>query len=165
MLYKKLQESYAKKEKRISPETMRILEKLLLLETIDRKWMDHLYAMDILREGIHLESFAQKDPKIQYKVKGFALFDEMWLSLESEVAQLIMKLTPVEEMDVEDQVDIDDTIHDDFDAMADAASEKGAGAGEASTPVTIKNRRPKVSGNSLCPCGSGKKFKRCCGRK
>ena len=165
LLYIKLEQGYDEKEKRIGTETMRMLEKLLLLETIDRKWMDHLYAMDILREGIHLESFAQKDPKIQYKVKGFALFDEMWLSLESEVAQLIMKLTPVEEMDVEKQVDIDETIHNEFDAMADTANEKGAGAGEASTPVTIVNNTPKISGNSPCPCGSGKKYKRCCGRK
>ena len=165
LLYQKLEESYQEKEEAVGSENMRLLEKLLLLETIDRKWMDHLYAMDILREGIHLESFAQKDPKIQYKVKGFALFEEMWASLEADVAQLIMKITPVEEMELEDSVDVGETIHDDFDEMADKAAAKGAGAGEANAPQTIVNTHKKISGNDPCPCGSGKKFKRCCGRK
>ncbi len=164
MLFDKLEAAYDEKEAQVGIENMRLLEKLLLLETIDRKWMDHLYAMDILREGIHLESFAQKDPKIQYKVKGFALFEEMWASLEAEVAQLIMKITPVQEMELEDQVDVSETIHDDFDELAETAASKGANAGEASKPLTIVNNK-KISGNDLCPCGSGKKYKRCCGRK
>ncbi len=165
MLCEKFEESYDEKEHNVGEENMRLLEKLLLLETIDRKWMDHLYAMDILREGIHLESFAQKDPKIQYKVKGFGLFEDMWASLQAEVAQLIMKITPVQEMELEDQVEVAETIHDDFDAMADAASSKGEGAGEAAKPITIKNVRKKIHGNDPCPCGSNKKYKRCCGRK
>ncbi len=165
MLGEKLEENYAEKEEAVGSDNMRLLEKLLLLETVDRKWMDHLYAMDILREGIHLESFAQKDPKIQYKVKGFDLFEAMWASFQSEVAQLIMKITPVQEMQLEDQVEVSDTIHDDFDEMADKAAEKGSGAGEASSPVTIVNKAVKVSGNDPCPCGSGKKYKRCCGRR
>ena len=165
LLCQKLKDNYIEKEQAVGEENMRLLEKLLLLETIDRKWMDHLYAMDILREGIHLESFAQKDPKIQYKVKGFNLFEEMWASLEADVAQLIMKVTPVQEMELEDPVDVSETIHDDFDDMADKASAKGEGAGEASTPLTIVNNHKKISGNDPCPCGSGKKYKRCCGRK
>ena len=165
MLCAKMEVSYNEKEEAIGSDNMRMLEKLLLLETIDRKWMDHLYAMDILREGIHLESFAQKDPKIQYKVKGFGLFEEMWDSLEAEVAQLIMKITPVQEMELENQVEVAEAIHDDFDELAEKASTKGAGAGEASTPLTIVNNIKKVGGNDPCPCGSGKKYKRCCGRK
>ena len=163
-LCEKLREAYGQKERNISTENMRMLEKLLLLETIDRKWMDHLYAMDLLKEGIHLRGYAGQDPKIRYKVEGFELFQEMWLSLQADVAQLIMKVRPAENMQVEEQVNIGQSIHSDFDAFAADAESKGANAGGA-TPVTITNVFPKTGANDPCPCGSGKKFKKCCGRQ
>lgn len=164
LLAEKFNAAYAEKEQDIGEENMRTLEKLLLLETVDRKWMDHLYAMDILKEGIHLESFAQKDPKIQYKIKGFKLFEEMWLLVQAEIAEIVMKVTPAQDMQVEDHVEVNEAIHEDFDAFADKAAQKGVGAGEGSTASTIVNRAPRVKGNEPCPCGSGKKFKKCCGR-
>jgi preprotein translocase subunit SecA len=162
-LCEKLKKAYEEKEKRISPEIMRLLEKMILLETIDRKWMDHLYAMDLLKEGIHLWGYAQQDPKIRYKREGYGLFKEMWESLEGEVADLVMKVTPAREMEVEEQVKVEATVHDDFNAFAGQADAIGADAGERHHEPIV-NEVPKVKPNQPCPCGSGKKYKKCCGR-
>lgn len=168
-LYERLEAAYGEKEKAIDPEMMRVLEKMLLLETADRRWMDHLYAMDILKEGIHLRSYAQQDPKIRYKIEGYELFNELWDGLQSEVAELIMKIHPArqveEEAAVKERVKIDAAIHDDFDAYADEADAIGAGAGEAARAQTIRNEGPKQKPNDPCRCGSGKKYKKCCGRR
>ncbi|MBN2711518.1 MAG: preprotein translocase subunit SecA, partial [Planctomycetes bacterium] len=173
-LYETLEKAYEAKEKALGEDIMRMLEKMLLLETVDRKWMDHLYAMDILKEGIHLWSYAQQDPKIRYKREGYALFEELWGSLEDEVAELIMKIHParpreetqqeIEEAQLKERVKIEATVHDEFDSFANQANSVGAGAGEASVQ-TIVREQPKVKPNQPCPCGSGKKFKKCCGHK
>ena len=158
--------AYEEKERRISPELMRMLEKILLLETIDRKWMDHLYAMDLLKEGIHLRGYAGQDPKIRYKVEGFEMFQEMWDSLEMEVAQLVMKLSPVqeqEEIEPTSKVEIGKEIHQEFNGYADDAAALGKNVGEVIS-TTIVNTGPQIGGNDPCPCGSGKKYKKCCGR-
>ena len=143
-----------------------MLEKILLLETIDRKWMDHLYAMDLLKEGIHLRGYAGQDPKIRYKVEGFEMFQEMWDSLEMEVAQLVMKLSPVqeqEEIEPTSKVEIGKEIHQEFNGYADDAAALGKNVGEVIS-TTIVNTGPQIGGNDPCPCGSGKKYKKCCGR-
>ena len=164
MLAEKLVAAYNSKEEVISSEKMRMLEKLLLLETIDRKWMDHLHAMDLLKEGIHLRGYAGQDPKIRYKVEGFEIFEEMWQTFEADVATLIMKISPVEHMELEEQVEIEDAVHDDFDSYASEANQRGATAGAPAAVPQFVNMMPKVGMNDPCPCGSGKKFKKCCGR-
>jgi preprotein translocase subunit SecA len=157
---------YSAKENRLGPATMRTIEKLILLETVDRKWMDHLYAMDLLKDAIHLRSFAQQDPKVRYKIEGFEMFGEMWENFENEIAQLAMRVNPAEEMEVREKVKVEEAVQEDFNAHAAAADAIGANAGEGGRHrAPIRNAGPKVKPNDLCPCGSGKKFKKCCGRK
>lgn len=164
-MHEQFSAAYDAKEKNIGAHLMRMLEKMLLLETADRKWMDHLYAMDLLKEGIHLRGYAGQDPKIRYKVEGFEMFQEMWAGLETDVAQLVMKLHPVQEMALAEKVEIGKEIHNDFDALAENASTKGNNIGETSTAnTTIVNSEKRVKSNDQCPCGSGKKYKKCCGR-
>ncbi|GHS94895.1 protein translocase subunit SecA [Planctomycetales bacterium] len=193
--------AYDAKERQITPELARLLEKMVLLEIIDRKWMDHLYAMDLLKEGIHLRGYAGQDPKIRYKLEGFEMFQEMWDSFETEVAQLIMKVRPLpppahsapavpengENNDAENYADglapensaaplspseavrlkspakIQRELHGEFDAMAEKADKRGRSGGGAFS-TTIVNRAPRVGDNAPCPCGSGKKYKKCHGR-
>ncbi len=159
-----LEKAYDAKEERLGPDTMRVIEKLILLETVDRKWMDHLYAMDLLKDAIHLRSFAQQDPKVRYKIEGFEMFGEMWENFENEVAQLAMRVNPAQEMQVKQSVQVEQAVQQDFDSYADKANQTGADHGERHREP-IRNTGKKVGPNDPCPCGSGKKYKKCCGRK
>ncbi len=158
-----LDRAYEEKEKRIGSETMRVIEKLILLETVDRKWMDHLYAMDLLKDAIHLRSFAQQDPKVRYKIEGFEMFGEMWENFENEVAQLAMRVNPAEEMEVKEKVQVNEAVQQDFEAHANEANQIGANIGGGGR-APIRNEGRKVRPNDPCPCGSGKKYKKCHGR-
>jgi preprotein translocase subunit SecA len=162
-----LEKVYDAKEERLGPEIMRVIEKLILLETIDRKWMDHLYAMDLLKDAIHLRSFAQQDPKVRYKIEGFEMFEEMWENFENEVAQLAIRVNPAPAggaMRPRERVQAREAVRQDFAARAESANQIGADAGGQGRS-TIRNAGKKTGPNALCPCGSGKKFKKCCGRK
>ncbi len=159
-----LAKAYDAKEEKLGGDVMRVIEKLILLETADRKWMDHLYAMDLLKDAIHLRSFAQQDPKVRYKIEGFEMFGEMWENLENEVAQLAMRVNPAQEMQVREKVQVKEAVQQDFDAYANEANQTGADAGERHREP-IRNTGQKVKPNDPCPCGSGKKYKKCCGRK
>lgn len=159
-----LSAAYEAKEKRLGEDVMRVIEKLVLLETVDRKWMDHLYAMDLLKDAIHLRSFAQQDPKVRYKIEGFEMFGEMWENFENEVAQLAMRVNPAEEMQVREKVEVKEAVQQNFDAHADQADQIGANIGEGGHRAPIRNVGRKVKPNDPCPCGSGKKYKKCCGR-
>ena len=163
-IYEELEKVYEAKEERIGSPTMRVIEKLVLLETVDRKWMDHLYAMDLLKDAIHLRSFAQQDPKVRYKIEGFEMFGEMWENFENEVAQLAMRVNPVEDMQVKNNVEVKEAVQQNFDAHANQADQIGANLGEHYN-APIRNTAPKVKPNEPCPCGSGKKYKKCCGRR
>ncbi len=162
-LEEELDKAYGEKEKRIGSDTMRIIEKLILLETVDRKWMDHLYAMDLLKDAIHLRSFAQQDPKVRYKIEGFEMFGEMWENFENEVAQLAMRVNPAEEMEVKEKVQVNEAVQQDFEAHANEANQIGANIGGGGR-APIRNDGKKVKPNDPCPCGSGKKYKKCHGR-
>jgi preprotein translocase subunit SecA len=172
--------AYAAHEQKMTPDLMRLIEKMLMLETVDRKWMDHLYAMDLLKEGIHLRGYAGQDPKIRYKIEGFEMFREMWDSFEVEVAQLIMKVRPMQRRELSDEemqarelreqelaaasrVKVAKEVHEEFDGYANEANARGKNAG-AAISTTIVNNAPRVGGNDPCPCGSGKKYKKCHGR-
>ncbi|MDR1613310.1 MAG: preprotein translocase subunit SecA [Planctomycetota bacterium] len=159
-----LADAYARKEERLGAEVMRVIEKLVLLETVDRKWMDHLYAMDLLKDAIHLRSFAQQDPKVRYKIEGFEMFEEMWQNFENEVAQLAMRVKPAEEMRVREKIQVREAVQQEFDSFAAEANQTGADAGERHREP-IRNAGPKIGPNDPCPCGSGRKYKKCHGRK
>ncbi len=168
-----LAERYSSKETLIGPQTMRQIEKAVMLQTLDTQWKDHLAAMDYLRQGIHLRGYAQKNPKQEYKREAFEMFSAMLETIKQEVVGTLAKLqiqTPEqapglapppsepafefkhEEFQGFDTPDEDDTAH----------RPAGGPDGEAVQPYVRDGR--KVGRNEPCPCGSGKKYKHCHGK-
>ncbi|MGC9454427.1 MAG: preprotein translocase subunit SecA [Phycisphaerae bacterium] len=143
------------------------LERFVLLQIYDAGWKDHLLAMDHLRGGVGLQSFAQQDPRVVYKREGARQFQEMLAGVREKVTDMIFKvrLTPEAEMTsvyqvsgaVHEQLSGYDHLAQDMNAQAQAAQPK--------RPQTIVREQPKVGRNDPCPCGSGKKYKKCCGRQ
>ncbi|HUV38072.1 MAG TPA: SEC-C metal-binding domain-containing protein, partial [Planctomycetota bacterium] len=132
---------------------------------MDVKWKDHLHAMDQLRSGIGLRAYAQKDPQVAYKVEGYDLFQSMIESIKDEVSSLVLRLQPAEEgYEAEDVWRVSDTTHSEvraFDAAGMAAAAETPQATEVPKPFIRHDK--KVGRNDPCPCGSGKKYKKCCG--
>jgi preprotein translocase subunit SecA len=142
----KAMEIYASKEADFGSETMRELERVILLRVVDEKWMDHIDAMDQLRYGIGLRAYGQRDPVVEYKFEGFEMFEEMIRSIREEAVKMLMNIRINRERMLK--------------------REKVAEPVEAShgreTQKTV-TKGIKVGRNAPCPCGSGKKYKRCCG--
>src|SRR5690625_4127123 len=141
---------YDEKEEEITPEHMREFEKVILLRTVDSKWMDHIDQMDQLRQGIHLRAYAQDDPLREYQMEGFEMFEMMIADIEEEVSRYIMKAQVRENLQREAVVK---------DTKAVAGNEQGE-----QKPQHTYVRKSRVGRNDTCPCGSGKKYKHCCGR-
>ncbi|WP_026511424.1 MULTISPECIES: preprotein translocase subunit SecA [unclassified Butyrivibrio] len=129
------------------PETIREIERVILLKVIDRKWMDHIDDMDQLRQGIGLQAFAQRDPKIEYKLAGFEMFDEMTRNIKEDTVRLLFHVHIEEKVEREQVAKVTGTNKDDS---------------VAKEPT--KRMEAKVYPNDPCPCGSGKKYKNCHGR-
>jgi preprotein translocase subunit SecA len=165
---------YAQREKEFGDQAMAQIEKIVLLRTIDTKWKDHLLSMDGLREGIGLRAYGQKDPLLEYKHEGFRYFEEMIDSIKEEVSELILKLRPLQNAAVENVFVQTDFSHPEvatFDRQPPARilqqefpSQKTRQVFDASAHATYKRQVPKVGRNDPCPCGSGKKYKHCCGK-
>jgi len=166
---------YAYKENELGPEAMRNMEKMVFLNIIDSKWKDHLYAMDQLRGSVGLRAYGQRDPILEYKREGFEMFQMMFDSIYQEVAELVFKLRPVSEhirmKGVFDSVQ-QNLIHSDFSSLnreqMQAAAQQRMGSSEqeeeAPKPQPVHRSGEKVGRNDPCPCGSGKKYKKCCGK-
>ena len=129
------------------PETIREIERVILLKVIDRKWMDHIDDMDQLRQGIGLQAFAQRDPKIEYKLAGFEMFDEMTRNIKEDTVRLLFHVH-IEEKVEREQV----------------AKVTGTNKDESVAKEPVKRMEAKVYPNDPCPCGSGKKYKNCHGK-
>ena len=129
------------------PEQFRELERVVLLKVIDRKWMDHIDDMDQLRQGIGLQSYGQRDPLVEYKMAGFDMFDEMTASIQEDTIRLLYHVK-IEQKVEREQV----------------AKVTGTNKDESATNTPKKRAVAKVYPNDPCPCGSGKKYKQCCGR-
>ena len=165
---------YAKKEQAIGAQPLRYMERMFLLNTIDTKWKDHLYAMDQLKSGIGLRSFAQRDPLIEYKKEGFAMFEMMYATIAQEVAEIIFKIHPVGEAPARPRGVFSSLpqrlVHDEITSLSASARAPVASqpqpAAQASPPklTPIQSNEPKVGRNDPCLCGSGKKYKKCCGK-
>ncbi|EET59514.1 preprotein translocase, SecA subunit [Marvinbryantia formatexigens DSM 14469] len=148
-LVEQAQELYAEKEKLFPfPEEMRELERVIILKVIDRKWMDHIDDMDQLRQGIGLQAYGQKDPLVEYKMSGFEMFDEMTANIQLDTLRLLFHVRVEEKVEREEVAKVTGTNKDD--TLARAPQKRAA---------------EKVYPNDPCPCGSGKKYKQCCGRK
>ena len=128
------------------PEAIREIERVILLKVIDRKWMDHIDDMDQLRQGIGLQAYAQKNPLIEYKMSGYDMFDAMTANIKEDTVRLLLRVRVEQKVEREEVAKVTGTNKDD----------------SAKAPVVKKEA--KVYPNDPCPCGSGKKYKQCCGR-
>ena len=165
---------FEEKETQLGPETMRSLEKHIMLTVLDKSWKEHLASMDYLRQGIHLRGYAQKQPKQEYKKEAFELFSEMLEKVKREVVTVLARVRIRSEEEVaameaeerriaaarEQQLQFQHQEAGGYSADEEAASVEAAQLGFS--PVTRDG--PKVGRNDLCPCGSGKKFKHCHGQ-
>ena len=129
-----------------NPEMLRELERVFLLKVIDRKWMDHIDDMDQLRQGIGLQAYGQKDPLVEYKMSAYEMFDAMTAAIQEDTVRLLFHIKVEQKVEREQVAKISGTNRDD----------------SANAPVRRKSE--KISRNDPCPCGSGKKYKHCCGR-
>ena len=130
------------------PEAIRELERVVLLKVIDRKWMDHIDDMEQLRQGVGLQAYGQRDPLVEYKMSGYEMFDEMTQNIREETVRLLFHIKIEQKVEREQQAKITGTNKDD-------SLPKGP----------VKRENAKVYPNDPCPCGSGKKYKQCCGRR
>ncbi|MBQ4467001.1 MAG: preprotein translocase subunit SecA [Firmicutes bacterium] len=169
---------YQAKEEEIGEETMRELEKMVMLRVIDNRWMDHIDAMDDLKKGIGLRSLGQMDPAVAYANEGFDMFEELEADIQEETVRFCYNVTErtttVRKSVASQEEERKDEYHDDArDASQTRTSGRQAAPNmpkaapkpeEAKRPETFRRETPKVGRNELCPCGSGKKYKNCHGR-
>ncbi len=175
-------DAYEEKVKSIGDEIMREVERYVILQVVDTRWREHLENMDYLREGVHLRAFAQKDPLVEYRAEGHAMFAELGRIIREEVVMLLFH-AQIDAGDVDDLQRGDEVNgqplsyeHESL-AGADAIAAAGAGAGAVATVAGLSggggavatqtqrvvSEHEKVGRNDPCWCGSGKKFKKCHG--
>ena len=130
------------------PEAIREIERVILLKVIDRKWMDHIDDMDQLRQGIGLQAYGQRDPLVEYKMSGYDMFEEMEENICEDTVKLLFHVKIEQRVEREQVAKVTGTNKDD-----------------SAAKVPVKREAVKVYPNDPCPCGSGKKYKQCCGRK
>jgi len=142
------------------------LEKYVLIQVFDAAWKDHLYNMDHLKDSIWMRSWAEKDPKTEYKREGYRMFNEMLANVESRVTDIIFKVHLEAGARARSVWNVSQTVHDQVGQFAMAERQRAAAQapqGEAKVKQ-VKLEGPKVGRNDPCPCGSGKKYKKCCGK-
>ena len=159
-LQEKAHEKYADKEKEIEAEQLREIERIVMLKVVDQKWMDHIDNMDELRKGIGLQGWGQKDPVVQYRIVGTEMFDEMIEAIKVDVVKLLMNLRQQKDLRRSETAKITKA------ALQSINSVDGGQSSIENPEVnrTVVREEPKVGRNDPCPCGSGKKYKNCCGR-
>jgi len=189
-IYQRLVQRYEEKERLVGPEVLRQVERLIMLHVIDNQWKDHLLSMDHLREGIGLRGYGQKDPLVEYKKESFLLFQEMWDRIEDETIRYLFFLQPSEggrpQLPFAAEEEEEEVVEEPEPVAVTAAQRRAAqaavedftrniqrkkerelaelqfvGAGSTGGKTVVKGR--KVGRNDPCPCGSGKKYKKCCG--
>ena len=161
-LIEKVSNAYEEKQKEIG-DNIKELERIVVLKTVDTKWMDHIDNMDSLKNGIGLRAYGQKDPVVQYRIEGGNMFDEMIASIKLEVTKLLLHIVKKEKVSMQNNIRI---TGEGFDKSAIAVGETAPKQNSASNtkPQPIVNSGNKIGRNDPCPCGSGKKYKNCCGK-
>lgn len=129
-------------------EAIRELERVILLKVIDRKWMDHIDDMDQLRQGVGLQAYGQRDPLVEYKLSGYEMFDDMTQNIREETVRVLLRVRVEQKVEREQVAKVTGTNKDD-----------------SAVKTPVKRENAKIYPNDPCPCGSGKKYKQCCGRK
>ncbi len=154
---------YEERENEIGSEELRELERVVTLKVVDEKWMDHIDNMDELKDGIGLRAYGQKDPVVQYRIEGFDMFDQMVLDIKTDVVKFLMHARKRE-----GDIKREETVKITGEGLQNSAINNldGTMAPKTSTPQnqTVINNEPRIGRNDPCPCGSGKKYKNCCGR-
>ena len=149
-LHKLARDYYDEREKMIGSQVMRELENLVMLKIVDSHWMEHLDAMDMLREGVGLRAYGQRDPLVEYKFEAYDMFEAMKDAIQDDVVKYIYRVNIVTQPTVEDH-------------LANASVNNPTVDGEEAKKEPV-HAEPKVGRNDPCPCGSGKKYKNCCGK-
>ena len=149
-LEKLLKDVYEAKENYVGGEAMREIEKLVMLKEIDTKWIEHLHNMDVLREGIGLRAWGQRDPLIEYKIEGYKMFQEMMDAARSEIISMIFKVQIIKEGEEEE--------------LLQKKRQVTYGEPTRVSRSSSVRKTEKIGRNDPCPCGSGKKYKKCCGK-
>jgi len=155
IVWERVAQTYDKKEERFGPPMLRQLEKIIMLQTIDSIWKDHLFNKDHLKDGIGLRGYGQKNHLQEYQKEGFEMFEEMVHQIQADVVQKLFTIEVAREC-----------------VMEEMESQRGpqrmvlshSDGGEAARVNPVKRQGSKVGRNDPCPCGSGKKYKRCCGK-
>ncbi|MEE0790756.1 MAG: preprotein translocase subunit SecA [Clostridia bacterium] len=154
---------YEERENEIGSEELRELERVVTLKVVDEKWMDHIDNMDELKDGIGLRAYGQKDPVVQYRIEGFDMFDQMVLDIKTDVVKFLMHARKRE-----GDIKREETVKITGEGLQNSAINNldGTMAPKTSTPQnqTVINNEPRIGRNDPCPCGSGKKYKQCCGK-
>jgi preprotein translocase subunit SecA len=165
---------YQNKEKEIGQDQLRHLERMITLQVVDMRWKEHLYAMDSLKEGIGLRAYGQKDPLIEYKNEAYIMFQQLIERLKKEIVEFLFRIKAVEDKGfraVFKSLPVE-LVHKEFSGLSkrkaavpeEAGYQQQASALEKDTSLPpVKREQPKVGRNEPCPCGSGKKYKKCCG--
>ncbi|MFT6097751.1 MAG: preprotein translocase subunit SecA [Arenicella sp.] len=162
----KVEETYKGKEEKYGAEIIRHLEKVIMLQTLDTQWKEHLAEMDYLRQGIGLRGYAQKNPKQEYKREAFEMFTTMLDRVKTEVITVLAKVQLREESQVDELERRQQEMSQEGLELrhADASSTAAEAPQQAQEPSTFIREAPKVGRNEACPCGSGKKYKQCHGK-
>lgn len=160
-LKEKAHKIYEEKEQTIGESNMRELERIVLLRIVDERWMNHIDAMDELKDGIGLRAYGQKDPVVQYRIEGAEMFDQMILDIKTDVVKFLMNARK-RETNMQRTTSVKIT----GEGLEDTTLKnlEGNAPRKSGGNHTVVNTAPKVGRNDPCPCGSGKKYKNCCGR-
>lgn len=164
-IHNSIRQKYTDKEQQVGADGLRYFEKAIMLQILDHNWKEHLAAMDYLRQGIHLRGYAQKNPKQEYKREAFEMFSEMLEGIKQDVVTTLMRaeVRPPEDMMPEAPVQDFEFRHEAFNGFGSSQEDIGQND-DAEAQQPIRRSQPKVGRNDPCPCGSGKKYKQCCGR-
>lgn len=162
-LWRRLEAKYAEKEVQVGVEAMRNLERYIMLNIVDAQWKDHLLALDHLKEGIHLRGYAQKDPLVEYKRESFGLFQAMLERIDTDTVRYLFNFQVQISAPVEQQL-LERRRRQRRGRVAfTKANETAFAGGEEEAAKPMRHKGPRVGRNDLCTCGSGKKYKKCCG--
>jgi preprotein translocase subunit SecA len=159
-IWQRVEARYVAKESQVGPELMRQYERHILLQIIDGAWKDHLLAMDHMKDGIGLRAYGQRDPLVEYKRESFEMFGQMRDRIEDDAVRFLFLLEPMTEEDREREAQ---RLRREQEQLFAAASRSAAGVTARGGVQTVARKDPKVGRNDPCPCGSGKKFKKCHG--
>ena len=152
-LKKTAHEAYAAREQLFGEENMRELEKVVMLRVVDNHWMEHLDRMDMLREGINLRAYGQRNPLVEYKIEALDMFEAMEAAIQTDIAKLMYRVSIV----TQEQQQLQDRLQT-------ARASHGEESSAAETKKKPQRNKNDIGRNDPCPCGSGKKYKNCCGR-